>query len=186
MGARSRRPSVSLAWRDRQTYLGHDLATPMCHTDSRDGQRHIRNTSGARRAYSTSNVPSRTPSACDHHSASEAAQWLTRETTQHQRLSLRRLEVDWLHPDLQSASPQAAMNNQAQKEFNLSNNESRARGITSRRKLRQITCLDKRSVDHSLARTEHKRPEPIKTHEDSVAIKVSRPRNATGARERTH
>ena len=27
MGARSRRPSASLTWRDRQTYLDHDLAT---------------------------------------------------------------------------------------------------------------------------------------------------------------
>ena len=37
MGARSRRPSAPHVWQDRQTYLGPDLATPMCHTDLSEG-----------------------------------------------------------------------------------------------------------------------------------------------------
>ena len=162
MGARSRRPSASLAWRDRQTYLGQDLAPlsppPMCHTDPSDGQRHRRTASGARRAYSTSDFVIQILSACEPPQRERG----TKEMTQHQRLSLGRLEVDWLHPDRQLASPQAAMNNQAQKEFNLSNTESPARGITLGENCFRSHGLDKRSVDHSLARTEHKRPEPIK------------------------
>ena len=47
----------------------------------------------------------------NHYSASEAAQWLTKEMTQHQSRGLGRLEVDWLHPDLQLVSSQRTMNN---------------------------------------------------------------------------
>ena len=36
----------------------------------------------------------------NHHSASGAAQWRTREMTRHQRLRFGRLEVEWFHPDL--------------------------------------------------------------------------------------
>ena len=86
------------------------------------------------------------------------------------RLRLRRLEVDWLHADLHLALSQAAINNQAQKKLNLSNTESRARGITLKRHCFR-SHVWKRFVDH-LAHTEHKRPEPIKTHEESVAVKV--------------
>ena len=69
------------------------------HTDPSDGQRHRRAASGAQRVYSKSNVPSRRRQLVKHHSASEGAQWLRRETTQHQRLNLGRLEVDYLQPD---------------------------------------------------------------------------------------
>ena len=104
MGTKSRRPSASFAWRDRQTYLSKPGSRhPHVPADLNDGR------VKSKKGVFTSNVPSQTPSACEHPTVlarlhrpqqSEAAQWLTRETTQHQRLSLGRFEVDWLYPDL--------------------------------------------------------------------------------------
>ena len=80
------------------------LCGPSGHTPHRPQRRAAsqRSASRARRAYSSSYVPSQTPSACEPHHGSKQRlhKWRTSETTQHHSLSLGRLEVDCLHPEL--------------------------------------------------------------------------------------
>ena len=71
------------------------ISLSMCHTDPSDGQRHRRTASGARRVYSTSNVVTQIPSACEPPQRERGCTVADKGDDSTPTSQSGRLEVDW-------------------------------------------------------------------------------------------